>query len=64
VPTQLTFYPALGPLPQRWGFDNQVYGWTPDGGRVLFRSYIETFALAQPRLYTVSKDGGLLKRCR
>jgi tricorn protease len=59
VPTQLTYYPALGPLPQRWGFDNQVYGWTPDGGRVLFRSYIETFALAQPRLYTVSKDGGL-----
>jgi len=59
VPTQLTYYPALGPLPQRWGFDNQVYGWTPDGGRVLFRSYIETFALAQPRLYTVAKDGGL-----
>ncbi len=59
VPTQLTYYPALGPLPQRWGFDNQVYGWTPDGGRVLFRAYIDTFALAQPRLYTVSKDGGL-----
>ncbi|HEY2397181.1 MAG TPA: S41 family peptidase [Rudaea sp.] len=59
VPTQLTWYPAIGPLPQRWGFDNQVYGWTPDGSRVLFRSYIDTFALAQPRLYTVSKDGGL-----
>jgi len=24
VPTQLTWYPAMGPLPQRWGFDNQV----------------------------------------
>ena len=59
VPTQLTYYPALGPLPQRWGFDNQVYGWTPDGGRILFRSYIDTFALAQPRLYTVARDGGL-----
>src|SRR5215831_2562162 len=59
VPTQLTYYPALGPLPQRWGFDNQVYGWTPDGSRILFRSYIDTFALAQPRLYTVSRDGGL-----
>jgi tricorn protease len=22
-PKQLTFYPAMGPLPQRWGFDNQ-----------------------------------------
>lgn len=59
VPTQLTYYPALGPLPQRWGFDNQVYGWTPDGSRILFRSYIDTFALAQSRLYTVSRDGGL-----
>ncbi|HSE13108.1 MAG TPA: S41 family peptidase [Rudaea sp.] len=59
VPTQLTFYPALGPLPQRWGFDNQVYGWTPDGSRILFRSYIDSFALAQPRLFTVAKEGGL-----
>ncbi|HEX6833048.1 MAG TPA: S41 family peptidase [Rudaea sp.] len=59
APTQLTFYPSLGALPQRWGFDNQVYGWTPDGSRILFRSYIDSFALAQPRLYTVSKDGGL-----
>jgi tricorn protease len=59
VPTQLTYYPALGPLPQRWGFDNQVYGWTPDGARILFRSYIDSFALAQPRLYTIGKDGGL-----
>ena len=31
VPRQLTYYPARGPLPDRWGFDNQVYGWTPDG---------------------------------
>jgi tricorn protease len=59
VPTQLTFYPALGPLPQRWGFDNQVYGWTPDGSRILFRSYIDSFALGQPRLFTVAKEGGL-----
>jgi tricorn protease len=59
VPTQMTFYPALGPLPQRWGFDNQVYGWTPDGARILFRSYIDSFALAQPRLFTVAKEGGL-----
>ena len=29
VPRQLTFYPARGPLPPRWGYDNQVYGWTP-----------------------------------
>ena len=59
VPTQLTYYPALGPLPQRWGFDNEVYGWTPDGKSILFRSYIDGFALAQPRLFTVQKSGGL-----
>ena len=28
VPKQLTFYPARGPLPPRWGYDNQVFGWT------------------------------------
>ena len=39
VPTQLTFYPAAGPLPPRWGSDNQVYDWTPSTARrVLFRS--------------------------
>lgn len=59
VPTQLTYYPALGPLPQRWGFDNQVYGWTPDGGRILFRTYIDSFELSQPRLFTVDKNGGM-----
>ncbi|MGH8042672.1 MAG: S41 family peptidase [Rudaea sp.] len=59
VPKQLTWYPAIGPLPQRWGFDNQVYGWTPDGNRVLFRSYMDGFALAQPRLFTVATSGGL-----
>ena len=37
-PRQLTFYPARGPLAPRWGYDNQVYGWTPDGDAVLFRS--------------------------
>src|SRR5580704_19286996 len=28
VPKQLTFYPARGPLTPRWGWDNQVYGWS------------------------------------
>jgi len=25
TPKQLTFYPAPGPLAERWGYDNQVY---------------------------------------
>jgi tricorn protease len=59
VPKQLTFYPARGPLTPRWGYDNQVYGWTPDGKSVIFRSLREYFDLGDCRLYTVSVDGGL-----
>jgi tricorn protease len=59
IPKQLTFYPARGPLPARWGYDNQVYGWTPDGKSVVFRSLREYFDLGDSRLYTVSMDGGL-----
>ena len=58
-PKQLTFYPAPGPLPQRWGFDNQVYGWTPDGTAILFRSWRDSVSHSNPQLYTISVDGGL-----
>jgi tricorn protease len=60
-PTQLTYYPARGPLPDRWGFDNQVYGWTPDGKSVLFRSMREGWTMGDARLYTVPSGGGLPK---
>jgi tricorn protease len=59
VPRQLTFYPARGPLPPRWGYDNQVYGWTPDGSAVLIRSLRDGWDLGDSRLYTVSLEGGL-----
>jgi tricorn protease len=58
VPKQLTFYPARGPLTPRWGYDNQVYGWTHDGKAVLFRSMRESWTLGQSRLYTVPVTGG------
>jgi tricorn protease len=57
-PRRLTCYPARGPLPARWGYDNQVYGWTPDGRAVLFRSMRQAFGLTDTRLYTVPLDGG------
>jgi tricorn protease len=59
IPKQLTFYPARGPLNPRWGYDNQVYGWTLDGKSIVFRSHREYFELGDSRLYTVSMDGGL-----
>ena len=58
TPKQLTFYPASGPLADRWGYDNQVYGWTPDGTAVLFRSARDGFALTDCKLYTVPMQGG------
>ena len=56
-PTQLTYYPVNGPLPARWGTDHQVYGWSPDGQEVMFRSLREMFG--NGKLYRVSVDGGL-----
>ena len=57
-PKQLTFYPARGPLTPRWGYDNQVYGWTNDGRYVIYRSLRDGWTLALSRLYRVPLDGG------
>ena len=62
-PKRLTWYPAEGPLPPRWGYDHQVFGWTPDGSAVLFRSLRDAGGGSEGRLYTVSVDGGLPRRC-
>lgn len=56
-PRQLTFYPSRGPLAPRWGYDNQVLGWTKDG-KVYFRSQRDSWSLPIARLYTVSPNGG------
>ena len=57
-PKQLTFYPARGPLAPRWGYDNQVYGWTNDGKAVVFRSLRDSWALPISKLYVVPVTGG------
>jgi tricorn protease len=58
APRQLTYYPTPGPLPERWGYDNQVYGWTPDGKAVLFRSTRDGHDRVDCKLYTVPATGG------
>lgn len=57
-PKQLTFYPAKGPLTPRWGYDNQVMGWTNDGQSIVFRSQRDSWTLPVARLYKVSINGG------
>ncbi len=57
-PKQLTHYPARGPLTPRWGYDNQVYGWTNDGKSVVFKSQRDSWTLPVARLYTVLATGG------
>ena len=59
VPRQLTYYPARGPLAPRWGYDNQVYDWSPDGRAVLFRSLRYSTDLSDSRLFLADVDGGL-----
>ena len=61
-PKQLTFYPARGPLPPRWGYDHQVYGWSPDGSAVLFRSMRDSWDISDTNLYLVPVDGGMPQR--
>ncbi len=60
VPKRLTWYPSRGPGAPRHGGDNQVYGWTPDGKAILFRSLRDAeSAKVESALYTVPVAGGL-----
>ncbi|MEM8933607.1 MAG: PDZ domain-containing protein, partial [Acidobacteriota bacterium] len=40
----------------------QVYGWTPDGNEILFRSHRDSWDLGEANLFTVDKEGGLPAR--
>lgn len=45
--------------PTRWGPDNMVVTWKPDGSGVVFLSRRSTFNSWFGQLFTVNKDGGL-----
>ncbi|MBN2431072.1 MAG: PDZ domain-containing protein [Acidobacteria bacterium] len=38
IPKQVTFYPDVGNMPPRGGYDHLVYDWTPDGKKILIKS--------------------------
>ncbi len=57
--------PAEGGEPKRLTYSPggaQVLGWTPDGTRVVFRSFMETFIYRDPNLYFVSREGSAPER--
>lgn len=59
-PRRLTFTADAGDeMGNRMGPNNIVMGWTPDGGRIIFRSRSESFNSFRGQLYTVSRDGGM-----
>ena len=57
-PRQLTYRNDVGPLPPRGGWDNMVYGWTPDGKNVLFRANRVPQSNRLGRLHLVAVEGG------
>ena len=59
APRQLTFYPDVGPMPPRGGYDNLVLDWTPDGSRILVRMNRTPYGQRVGRYFLVDPAGGL-----
>jgi len=60
VPRQLTWYPDVGPMPPRGGYDNLVLDWTPDGRKILVRSNRTPYTQRIGRYFLVDPwNGGL-----
>jgi tricorn protease len=57
-PRQLTYRNDVGALPPRGGWDNIVYGWTPDGKNVLFRANRVPYSNRLGRPHLVPVEGG------
>jgi tricorn protease len=56
---RLTFHSDVLPeVPTRWGPDNMVVTWTPDGKQILFLSRRTTYNSWFGQLFLVPKDGG------
>ena len=61
APRQLTFYPDVGPMPPRGGYDHLVLDWTPDGSKILVRANRTPFGQRVGRYYLVDPENGGLE---
>jgi tricorn protease len=59
TPRQLTFHNEVSGIPPRGGFDNQVFGWTPDGKQILFNAHRTPYSERNARPYLVPAAGGM-----
>lgn len=57
VPEQLTFYPDVGVMPPRGGWDNIPIDWTPDGTKILFRSNRTPYGKRVSKYFLVNASG-------
>ncbi|MBD3170076.1 MAG: protease, partial [candidate division Zixibacteria bacterium] len=58
-PQKLTFHPGIQRTSPRFGPENVVLGWHPDGRKVLYRSRKKTNDWWDGRVYFVDIDGGM-----
>jgi len=58
-PKRLSYHPGIQRTSARFGPENVVMGWHPDGKRVLFRSRKEISDWWDGRAYLVGLDGGI-----
>jgi tricorn protease len=57
-PKRLTFYPDIGKLPPRGGWDYQIMDWTPDSKKILVRCNRVAFGERLGKYFLVDPKGG------
>ncbi len=58
-PRRLTYHPGIQETSERFGPENIVMGWHPDGKKVMYRSRREMSDWWEGRIYLVDINGGL-----
>lgn len=56
VPKQLTFYPDVGVMPPRGGYDYMILDWTPDGKNILVRANRTPFGEREGKYFLIDPE--------